>query len=55
MNGIIFALIASAFAIWALIAVANSKLSTNKKILWFALIILVPFIGPIAYWFRYKY
>lgn len=54
MEGTIFALVAAAFAIWALISVAQSKLSNKLKVIWFAIVILIPFVGPLFYWFRYK-
>ena len=53
-NGTLFALVAAAFAIWALVSVAKSNLKTNDKVIWFAIVILLPLLGPIVYWFKYK-
>lgn len=50
----IIALVAAAFAIWAMVSVAKSSLNTNQKVLWFAIVILFPLLGPIIYWFRFK-
>lgn len=50
----ILALIAAAFAIWAMVSIAKSSLKTDQKILWFAIVILIPLIGPIIYFLRFK-
>ncbi|MEO9967071.1 MAG: PLDc N-terminal domain-containing protein [Reichenbachiella sp.] len=49
----ILAVIAASFAIWALISVAQSSLNTNQKVIWFAIVILLPLLGPIIYWFKF--
>lgn len=54
MNGTIIAVIAAAFAIWALVSVAQSKLNTNQKVIWFAIVILLPILGPVIYWYKFK-
>lgn len=55
MNDIIIAVAAAAFTIWALIAAScNDSLSSNQKVKWFALIILIPIIGPIIYWYNMR-
>lgn len=54
MNGTLIALVAAAFAIWALISVAQSKLKNDQKVIWFAVVILLPILGPIIYWFKNK-
>jgi hypothetical protein len=38
-----------ALALFALYFVIKSKASTGMKILWIALIVLVPFVGAVAY------
>mgnify|MGYP003680110396 CR=1 len=47
----ILVLIAAAFVIWALVDLFNSRLETNKKVLWFALVILFPIVGSVLYYF----
>ena len=54
MNGTIIALVGAAFAIWAMISVAQSKLDGKQKAIWFAVVILLPVLGPLIYWFNHK-
>ncbi|MCV9386254.1 PLD nuclease N-terminal domain-containing protein [Reichenbachiella ulvae] len=43
--------IAAALVIWSLISVAKSAMRKNRKLLWFAIVILLPIIGPLVYFF----
>lgn len=45
----IFGLFLIIFAIWAIIDAIRGTLSTQKKILWTLLIILLPMLGSILY------
>lgn len=54
MEGIIFGVIAVAFAIWAMVSVAKSALSKENKAAWFAVVILIPILGPVLYWGLYS-
>ncbi|MEO9802164.1 MAG: PLD nuclease N-terminal domain-containing protein [Reichenbachiella sp.] len=54
MTSTLIALVAAAFAIWALVSIAQSKMNTNQKVIWFAIVILLPLLGPIVYWFKFK-
>ncbi|WP_420581097.1 PLDc N-terminal domain-containing protein [Reichenbachiella sp.] len=54
MNGILIAVVAAAFAIWALVSVAKSNIKNDQKVIWFAVVILLPILGPIVYWFKHK-
>jgi hypothetical protein len=51
MIEILIALIAAAFALWAMFSVANSSLSKSEKLLWFAITILIPIVGPVIYFY----
>jgi hypothetical protein len=46
----IITLIAAAFAIWAIVGVARSKSTVEYKTVWFAIVIILPIIGPAAYY-----
>lgn len=50
MKGL-FGLIVLALDIWALIATLGSNETTGKKILWVLLILILPVIGFIAWFF----
>ena len=52
MVKIIFAIIAVAFAVWAMVDVANAKLEKHRKVVWFIAVILIPIIGPMIYYFN---
>lgn len=54
MTTTLIALIAAAFAIWALVSIAQSSIKTDQKVIWFAIVILLPLLGPIVYWFKFK-
>lgn len=45
---------AVAVAVYAMINILMARFSTNKKMLWFAIVVLVPVIGPLAYLFGRK-
>jgi len=47
----ILVLIAAAFVIWALVDIFQSRLETNKKVFWFAVVILFPLVGSLLYYF----
>jgi hypothetical protein len=55
MGTIIIAVIAVAFAIWAMVDISNSSLHRNQKVGWFAAVILIPIAGPIIYYFMGRY
>lgn len=54
MDGMLYGVIAVAFAIWAMVSVAKSGLQKEKKVMWFAVVILIPVLGPILYWLLYS-
>lgn len=43
-------LVAAALAIWAIVAVAKSSIGSNQKTLWFAIVIVIPILGPTLYY-----
>lgn len=47
----ILVLIAAAFVIWALVDIFKSRLETDKKVLWFAVVVLFPLVGSVLYYF----
>lgn len=47
----LFAIIAAAFAIWAMVMVAQSSMTGGQKVLWFILVILFPIVGPVIFYF----
>ncbi len=40
---------AAAIAIYAMINILMARFSTNKKMIWFAVVVLVPLLGPLIY------
>ncbi|MEO9804909.1 MAG: PLD nuclease N-terminal domain-containing protein [Reichenbachiella sp.] len=52
MLEMIFALIVVSFAIWAMVDVAQGRMKTQQKAIWFAVVVLIPLLGPILYYFR---
>jgi Phospholipase_D-nuclease N-terminal len=49
--GILFMLLPFVFWVWALIDVLKSEFMGNNKIIWLLVVIFVPLIGIIAYYF----
>ncbi|WP_350215836.1 PLD nuclease N-terminal domain-containing protein [Ekhidna sp.] len=45
-------LVAAAVAVYGMIDVLRARTSNNKKMLWFAIIVLLPLVGPLSYFFR---
>lgn len=37
--------------IWAIVRIVQSNASTSKKVLWIVLILLLPLLGVILWWF----
>ena len=50
VGGILGLLILSA-VVWAIVSVAQSSASTGKKVLWIVLILLLPVVGLILWFF----
>ncbi|MEO9964152.1 MAG: PLD nuclease N-terminal domain-containing protein [Reichenbachiella sp.] len=50
MLEMIFALIVVTFAIWAMVDVAQNQMKNQYKVIWFAVVILIPLAGPIFYY-----
>ncbi|MDH3499987.1 MAG: PLDc N-terminal domain-containing protein [Acidimicrobiia bacterium] len=46
----IVSLVAFVFAVLAIIDVAGSGRSTASKVIWIAIIVLIPIVGTLAYW-----
>ena len=52
MIELIIGIIAVAFAIWAIVDVLRSNFKMNKRVLWLAIVILFPIIGPLVYYIK---
>lgn len=50
MLEMIFALIVVSLAIWAMVDVAQNQMIKQQKVIWFAIVVLVPLLGPISYY-----
>ncbi|MDD2501228.1 MAG: PLDc N-terminal domain-containing protein [Geobacter sp.] len=46
-----FALVPLAIIIWALVDILKSEFTGNNKIVWLLLVIFIPLLGVILYWF----
>jgi len=49
MMNIIIGVVTVAIAIYAMIGVAMSTMNNNKKMIWFAIVVLIPLLGPAMY------
>jgi len=49
---IYFALVAAAIAIYAMVDISMRNLPINQKMIWFPIAVLIPIIGPMAYFLR---
>jgi len=47
----LFALIIFALDIWAIASIFNSKVETAQKVLWIALVLFLPVIGLLIWYF----
>mgnify|MGYP000465817606 CR=1 FL=1 len=48
------ALFAAAVAVYAMVDILMTQISYNKKMVWFAIIVLLPIVGPMIYLFKKK-
>ncbi|MDW3192105.1 MAG: PLD nuclease N-terminal domain-containing protein [Cytophagales bacterium] len=51
MEFAIFGVIVVSIAIYAMIDIANRSIRTKTKIIWFPVVVLIPLIGPLCYFF----
>jgi succinate dehydrogenase/fumarate reductase cytochrome b subunit len=47
----IFGFLLLVIDIWAIVRIVQSNASTGKKVLWIVLILLLPLLGVILWWF----
>lgn len=52
MIWIIVGVVVVALAIYAMVSVSMSNMPKEKKMVWFAFVVLVPFIGPVVYYIK---
>jgi Na+-transporting NADH:ubiquinone oxidoreductase subunit NqrB len=55
MWSIIIAVIAISIAIYAMVSISSSHMEKGRKMIWFALVVLIPLIGPAIYYLRKPY
>ncbi|GAB4230299.1 MAG: hypothetical protein Tsb0034_02130 [Ekhidna sp.] len=53
-NWVYIALVAAALAIHAMIDVIMKRFDYGKKMMWFAIVVLIPLLGPLVYYVRRK-
>jgi len=46
-----FGFVLLVIVIWAIVRIVQSKASTGKKVLWIVLILILPVLGVIIWWF----
>lgn len=51
---IYFALAAAAIAIYAMVDISMRRFPLNRKLIWFPIVVLIPFFGPLAYYIKRK-
>lgn len=47
-------LFAAAIAVYAMINILMTRMSNNKKMLWFVLVVVLPIVGPLIYLLKRK-
>ena len=52
MGPIIIGVVVVSLAIFAMVSISMSGMSKEKKMIWFAIVVLVPFIGPVVYYIK---
>jgi len=50
MTNVLIGVVVVAIAIFAMINIAIGTMPREKKMIWFAIVVLIPLIGPIAYY-----
>ncbi|MEQ9468061.1 MAG: PLD nuclease N-terminal domain-containing protein [Ekhidna sp.] len=51
---IIISIFAAAIAIYSMIDILQSRISLNRKMVWFAVVVIIPLIGPLVYLLKRK-
>ena len=51
---IIISIFAAAIAIYAMLDILRSRMKINRKMLWFAIVVIIPIIGPLVYLLKRK-
>lgn len=51
MEYAIIGVIVVSIAIYAMIDIVNRSIRTKTKIIWFPIVVLIPLIGPVCYFF----
>jgi len=46
---IVLGVVIVSLAIYAMVSISASHMERQKKIAWFAIVVLIPFVGPLAY------
>ncbi len=54
MLWIIVGVIVVTVAIYAMVSISASNMEKSSKMMWFAIVVLIPFIGPLSYYFLRK-
>jgi uncharacterized membrane protein YhaH (DUF805 family) len=42
-------LLAAAIAVYAMVDILMARIANNRKMVWFALIVIIPIVGPMIY------
>lgn len=53
-NHIYFALVAAALGIYGMVDISMRPFPINRKMIWFPIVVLIPVIGPLLYFFNRK-
>lgn len=52
MGSIIIGVIVVSLAIFAMISISMSGMPKEKKMIWFAVVVLIPLLGPVIYYIK---
>lgn len=47
---VIVGIIAVSVAIYSMISISMSNMTKSKKMIWFAIVVLIPIVGPVTYY-----
>lgn len=49
---LIIAVFAAGLAVFVMVDILRVKMTYNKKMIWFAIVVLIPLVGPLLYLLR---
>ncbi|MEQ9404077.1 MAG: PLDc N-terminal domain-containing protein [Cyclobacteriaceae bacterium] len=54
MDWLIIGIVGASIAIYAMVDISMKSVSRKNRLIWFPIIIMIPIIGPLAYYYKRK-